>query len=141
MSRTGPVPKRSSERVRRNKPDVPIEKVEAIGLVEPPPLGLRKPRKLIEDMYEAMKESAQSKYYEPSDWAFARITLALLDEQLKAPKANSQIVATIMSNFGDLLVTEGERRRARMEIERSDSAPADNVVDVAAVFAERAAQG
>lgn len=137
----GPVPKHSSERVRRNTPDTPIETIQAIGSVKAPPLNLRKPRKLVVDMYKAMQESAQAKYFEPTDWEYARITLALLDDQLKAPRQNSQILTVIMSNLSDLLVSEGQRRRARIEIERSEGGSADNVVDVAEMFRQRAMTG
>lgn len=131
-----PVPKRSEERVRRNKPDVPLEKVEVEGEVKVPPLGITKPHKMVSQIYTSMKQSGQAKYFEPTDWAFARMTLHLLDEQLKSGRKNSQILTTIMSNLSDLLVSEGARRRMRIEIDRVESAGVEQV-DIAQVLHER----
>lgn len=133
---SGPPPKRSEERVRRNKPDIPIEKVETEGHVAIPHLGLDKPHKLVKSMYDSLKVSGQAKYFEPSDWQLARITLHLLDQQLKAGRMNSQILTTIFSNFSDLLVSEGARRRMRIEIERVESAAAEPI-DMAQLLLER----
>lgn len=133
----GPIPKRSSERIRRNKPDVPIETIQATGEVEPPKLGIIKPRAIIRDLYQGFIESAQAKYYEPSDWQMIRLNLMLLDEQLKAKKPNGQIISVIMSTFTELLATEGARRRVRIEIERNKGEEEAQVFDVAARFLER----
>lgn len=140
MPGIGPPPKRSEERVRRNKPEVPIEKVETVGEVRVPALGITKPHKIVRSLYTSMQKSGQAKYFEPSDWEFARLTLELLDRQLKAPRPNSQVLATIMSNFTDLLVSEGARRRMRIEIERVESAGAEDQ-DLASLMLERQAQG
>ena len=133
------VPKRSEERIRRNKPEVPIEKIETVGEVTIPTLGIDKPHKIVRSLYDSMKRSGQAKYFEPTDWQFARLTLQLLDMQLKSGRMNSQILATVMSNLSDLLVSEGARRRMRIEVERVESAGAETV-DFAKVLLERQAQ-
>lgn len=115
----GPIPKRSDERIRRNIPDVPIEKLDIQGEVAIPDLGMDDPHPMIVDFYESLKDSAQSRYYEPSDWQFARITCYFLDEQLKSFKPSGQMLATLSSMLTELLVSEGARRRMRLEIERS----------------------
>lgn len=137
MGVTGPVPKRSEELIRRNKPETPIDKIQAYGEVKPPTLRIKQPRGIVRDLYEGFKNSAQAKYYEPSDWEMIRLTLQLLDNELKAKKANGQIIAVIMSTLGDLLATEGSRRRVRMEIDRSESSAGAEVVDIAAVLRDR----
>lgn len=131
-----PVPKRSEERIRRNKPDIPLEKVETEGVVSVPHLGLDKPHKLVKSLYESLRLSGQVKYFEPTDWQLARVTLHILDEQLKAGRMNSQILATVFSNLSDLLVSEGARRRMRIEIERVESADVE-ITDLAQVLLER----
>lgn len=131
-----PVPKRSEERVRRNKPNIPLVKIEAEGPVAKPHLGLDKPHKLVRDLYDSLNKSGQARYFEPSDWQLARVTLHILDEQLKSGRMNSQILATVFSNLSDLLVSEGARRRMRIEIDRVESADAE-VVDIADVMLER----
>ena len=56
---TGPIPNRSDQRVRRNEPDTPIEKVTAIGPVPVPPLGIPDAHPFVTELYDAMKKSAQ----------------------------------------------------------------------------------
>lgn len=144
MGERGPIPKRSDEKVRRNVEEFPVEKVHVVGIVEPPELGLAEPvSHLIVDLYESYKDSAQARYYEPSDWHYIRMTLSLLNEQLLSPVKNGQIIASLYSALSNVLTTEGDRRRVRMEVERSSStAPSEsNVTSISDVLAERARQG
>lgn len=137
MGTFGPIPKRSDERVRRNKEEVPIDKVTAIGPVDIPELGIPKPHPLVVDLYESMKTSAQSKYYEPSDWATARITFHFLNKLLRSTKPSAQMLASVSSMMTTLLLTEGDRRRVRIEVERNPDAPEGKVLQVADLFRER----
>lgn len=132
---SGPIPKRDSERVRRNKPDVPTETVVALGTVDVPDLGLIFPCDLVIDFWNALKDSAQARYYEPSDWQYARMALHFADGLIKSDKPSSMMLTVVNSMLADLLVAEGQRRRVRMEIERN--ATAGEVVDVASMFADR----
>jgi hypothetical protein len=133
----GPVPKRSDERIRRNK-DVPIESVTAIGTVDVPELDLPDPHPLVVDLYGSLRESAQSRYYEPSDWQYARFTLHFVDFLLKSNRPSAQLLTAVNTMFTDLLVSEGSRRRVRLEVERSDSG--GDVIDVADIFRQRLSQ-
>ena len=130
----GPVPKRSEERIRRNVDVVETDTVEMIGPVEVPELGLVDPHPLISDLYASLADSGQSKYYEPSDWEFARILCHFLDRQVKSSKPSGQLIAVLHSMMTDLLIAEGARRRVRLEIER-ESAKAQ-IYDVADRFRE-----
>ncbi|MGW1740020.1 phage terminase small subunit [Nocardia sp. NPDC001965] len=138
MGTRGPVPKRSDERIRRNKDEVPIEKIEAIGPVEVPDLGFKNPHPLVKDLYDSLSQSAQSQFYEPSDWQYARTALFFLDKLLRSARPNGQMLATVNSMFTDLLLSEGARRRVRLEVERNQAA--GDVIDVAEMFARRLAQ-
>ena len=131
----GPVPKRAEERIRRNKDEVPITKIEANGVVEPPELGLDDPHPIIQDLWRSMAESAQSRYYEPSDWQFARFTLHFADGLVKSSRPSSQMLVAINSALSDLLLSEGQRRRVRLEIEREQTAT--QVADVAELFKQQ----
>lgn len=133
----GPVPKRSDERIRRNK-DVPIDSITAIGPVDVPELDLPDPHPLVVDLYGSLRESAQSRYYEPSDWQYARFTLHFVDFLLKSNRPSAQLLTAVNSMCTDLLVSEGSRRRVRLEVERSDSG--GDVLDVADLFRQRLAQ-
>lgn len=132
----GPIPKRSDERVRRNQPDVPIEKITQIGPVAVPDLGLFNPHQLAVDMYESLKESGQSRFYEPSDWQVARLAMLVLDEMLKNAKGIPTMkLATWLQMTTSLLMTEGDRRRARLEVERNqDAGEGAKVLQVADLF-------
>jgi hypothetical protein len=130
------VPKRDSERIRRNKPDIDTTVIEMIGSVEPPALGIENPHPITEDFYYSLVESGQSKYYEPSDWQYARLCFHFVDQLLKSGKPSSMILQQVNSMLGDLLVAEGQRRRVRMEIERDTPAP-NNVIEAGDVFRQR----
>lgn len=134
----GPVPKRSDRRIRRNKENGTVEKIPVIGPVEVPDLGFDDPHPIVEDLYRSLTESAQSKYYEPSDWQYARLALHFADQLLKSPKPNGQILSVVNQMFTSLLVSEGDRRRVQLEIERNEANGV--VVDVAQMFRDRLTQ-
>lgn len=134
---TGPVPKRSDERIRRNADVIPIEKLAAAGLVIAPPLALDDPHPMVVNFYDSLKESAQAKYYEPSDWQYARYVMYFINKMLQNErKATAVMFAAVNTALSNLLVTEGDRRRVRIEVER-DGKEAD-ITDIATYFRERA---
>jgi hypothetical protein len=151
MGVRGPIGKRDEERIRRNIPENPTDTIQMIGTVKIPELGdvshLGETHPLIDEMYESIKESAAVKYYEPTDWQFARMTLYVLNQELIAAQHNGKPVGAmkltaINQMLSALLLTEGDRRRARLEIER---APADSstgkVLDVTDMLRQRLASG
>jgi hypothetical protein len=124
MGKRGPVPKRSSERRRRNKESKPetvaaiVEKVEA-----PRPSSRWHPA--AKRWYLSLAESGQSQFYEPSDWAAAAYVAEAMSMNLRqAKKFSSVLFAAVFSAMSDLLTTEASRRRVRLEVERGD-APAE----------------
>jgi len=135
---TGPIPKRSEELVRRNSRDVEIDKVTAIGPVPVPDLGIVDAHPLVKELYDSMKKSAQRKYFEPTDWAKAKVTMHFLNKLLYSTKPSAQMLATVESMMTSLLLTEGDRRRLRIEIERQPTAPDGEakVLSMADRFAE-----
>lgn len=120
MGTRGPVPKRSEQRIRRNCIDVDTVTVTESDAVWQPELGFDA-HHLVVDWYQALAESAQSKYFEPSDWQAARLVAHEMDRYLRSARPSSQMFAALMSAMSDLLVTEGARRRARIEIERGQA--------------------
>jgi hypothetical protein len=120
----GPVPKRSTQRRRRNAPNV--ETVAATGTVAVPPTpsGLHP---IAARWFDSLKESGQSTWYEPSDWAAAELVAHAMTKMLRARKFSSMAFTAVWSAMGELLTTEGARRRAKVEIERDqtevDAAP------------------
>lgn len=146
----GPIRARDEERVRRNKDDNPTETVHVDGKVIVPDLGdvshLGETHPLIEEMYESIKQSAAVKYYEPTDWQFARLTLYTLNQELIAANHNGKPVGAmkltaINQMLSSLLLTEGDRRRVRLEVERNAGGnSAGNVVDMTDMLKQRLAQ-
>lgn len=135
MGQRGPAPKRSDERIRRNKPEYEITKIEADGEVVQPELGFDDPHPITVEIWESMARSAQAQFYEPTDWAYAKFVLHHADGLLKSSRPSAQMFQGITSSFGDLLLSEGARRRVAMEIERN-KAQAD-VIDISKIFQER----
>jgi len=114
------VPKREDERRRRNKNEDGIEtttvKVDE-GPVKAPDVDTEW-HPIAQEWFSSLRESAQSRFYEPSDWATAKYIAEAMSKNLKQGKISGQLFAAVMSAMTDLLTTEGARRRARMEIER-----------------------
>lgn len=135
MGDRGPVPARSDQKVRRNLPDTPIATITAIGPVEIPDLGIPNAHPMVRDLYESMKTSAQKVYYEPSDWQYARITLHFVNRLLKSTKPSAQMLASVNQMLTSLLLTEGDRRRVRIEVERQQAEGV--VIDVADMFRQQ----
>lgn len=133
----GAMPKRSDQVIRRNQPEVPITKVTAIGVVPIPELGIPNPHPIVRDMYESLRNSAQSKYYEPSDWQYARLTLHFVNKLVRSKTPSAMMLATANTMLTSLLMTEGDRRRVRMEIERQQAPADEKVATVADLFKER----
>lgn len=115
----GPVPKRSEDRIRRNKPEVPVDTVSIEGEVPVPDLNIPDAHPLVVDLYHSLSSSGQALYYEPSDWQAARLLCYVLNDFLSQKRLSAQMMTAIQSLMTDLMITEGSRRRLRMEIERN----------------------
>jgi len=156
---TGPVPKRSEERRRRNArteagASTEVEKLEAPGSVDAPepdedwhPIAL--------GLYRSVEDSAFRRFYEPSDWMVLFLTCESLSrdlgEQVVGITEQGDVVRdtiplkgaslTAYSRvFASLLLTDGDRRKLRLEIDRRDALEAlekalpDVVKDRADIF-------
>lgn len=120
----GPIPKRSTERRRRNK-ESQVETVEPIVEDVAVPPAEERWHPIAKDWYQSLADSGQSRYFEPSDWQAARYVAEVMSRHLKAKRLSAQLFAAIWSAMSDLLTTEAARRRVRMEIERGDEQPAE----------------
>jgi hypothetical protein len=134
----GHVPKRSIQRRRRNA--VAIDRVGVAEQVVVPDLDLEDVHPLARDFYESLRTSGQSRWYEPSDWQRARIFTALLSKQLFKGSSSSMMYAALQKDMDALLVSEAERRRVRMEVERlaSDTSVVDAKVSQMARYRQAA---
>lgn len=141
MGTRGPAPKREAERRRTNEPAIPIEHVEVdessakpVIIPEPDPMWHEVARKL----WDSFPESGQSVLLEPSDWALLYVACEDLSRELKPrkvmlgndgrgepilievamPMPGGKLTA-LVKLMGNLLATEGDRRRLAVEIDRA----------------------
>ena len=82
-------------------------------------------------LYNALKTSGQSDFYQNSDWAYAWSLCDDLSHFKESGKRSAQMAATIYSALSNLLVTEGDRRRARIEL--TDAIGVEEPASVAAL--------
>lgn len=133
MAKRGPAPKRSDQRRRVNKrpDDGGVDRAPGAGEVEPPaadpewhPIALA--------WFNSLAASGQSAFYEPSDWATAVFIAESMSRELKPQglvykgeitsyhtmTVKASMLSALMSAMGNLMVTEGDRRRLRLELIR-----------------------
>jgi hypothetical protein len=151
MGSRGPAPKRSDQRRRRNTTSESGESLEVTkapaGSSAPPaapdPDESWHPTALL--WYRSLAESGQSYFYEPSDWAAAYVVAESMSRDLKpqvvhVDEAGEVTYATVpikganlaayLKAMSSLLVTEADRRRVRIELQRG---AADDDEDAAVV--------
>jgi hypothetical protein len=114
----GPVPKRTSQRLghltKAQRAEAKV--VKAAGAVDIPAAD-DSWHQLAKDWYRSLAESAQKSLMEPSDWAAAHLTAAEMTRMLELPP-NAALFGKIWAAMGELMTTEGARRRLRLEVER-----------------------
>lgn len=123
MGSRGPAGKRSDQQMghRTEAEKSAVTKVAMSGTVEAPPLGLEDAHELVTSLYHSLTESGQARFYEPSDWQYARVIMSQLNDYLQQEKKSPTMFGEIMSALTSLMLTEGDRRRLKMEIDRSDN--------------------
>lgn len=153
---SGPAPKREDERVRRHEPAVATTRVNVVELIQNDveiPVPNVEWHPIASMVFESLTGSAQCVYFEPSDWAAAYLLCESISRDLrpqviaydeiehKVVKATKPIRGSNLTAYikmmTNLLMTEVDRRRAGIEIERAvqladlerESEAGDNVVD------------
>ncbi|WP_312715491.1 phage terminase small subunit [Corynebacterium flavescens] len=113
----GPIPKRDTDRVRRNKPDTPTKIGVALPAKRPP--EERSWNTTAKRLYRSLKDSGQTTFWQQSDWEYARLTMDQLSKMLDSagdkPLRAGQL-AEINQMMSRLMFTEPDRRRARIEL-------------------------
>lgn len=135
MGATGPVPNRDQDLARdrnRNGRDIPEASHGLLQPVQIPDMD-ENWHPIAKMVYESARTSGQNEWYQNSDWAI----LWSLCEDLSHYKSGSkgvdkltgelyekarsgQMLQTIMSTMTSLLLTEGERRRVRIELQKPE---------------------
>lgn len=140
----GPVPMRSEERVRRNKDNTPVDRFDVDGDVEIPTAFFF--NKVINNLWLSLKQSVNVRYFEPSDWQYAILAFTLWDEELGHDAEGNSLrnpgptmLMALDAMLSKLLITEGERRRLRIEVDRNNSKTDDQgtVLNASDRFRER----
>lgn len=72
-------------------------------------------------LWESLALSGQARFYEPSDWAFAYSLMDDLTYYKKGAKRSGQMLASIYAAMSSLLVSEADRRRVGIELDRKTS--------------------
>lgn len=116
MGSRGPVPKRSSERVRRHGKPGGVVAASKGGGFRVPAAG-REWHPIAKRLWNAAKKSGQSRFYEPSDWMVLYSLCEDLSDYKQQSRRSAQMLASIMSGLTGLLLTEGERRRVQIELD------------------------
>jgi hypothetical protein len=150
----GPPPKRSDQRRRRNTPAAGDAETVADSFdVVVPPEGDAW-HEVAKVWYRGLASSGQSVFYTSSDWATAYLLAESISRELKPqpivvgsgesrevemhelpPKGAS--LAAWLKGMTALLVTEGDRRRAALELQRPKPAEAEEAGSVSSLDAWR----
>lgn len=87
------------------------------------------------EWYASLQQSGQAVFFEPSDVQAARILGWALTEIMNAGKFSPTAFGEVWGAMGDLLTTEGARRKARIELQQpdpdEDEAPSPGVTHLA----------
>lgn len=151
MATSGPVPKRSDDRRRRNAPVTEITAAPAAVAVTIPPADPEW-HPVAQLIYGSLAESGQQRFYESSDWAMAYLLCESVSLDLKPQfvgfaqtgRDESEAEFTViplkgaslsayLKGFGSLLMSEGDRRRAGIELQRGVKVDEDEVASVTAI--------
>ena len=138
MGSRGPVPKHSDQRRRTNSPKAETVPVLPRQIDAPPADPDWHPTALA--FYESLAISGQAVFYQPSDWAVAVLVAESmsrdLGEQVVGTTDSGHVIkdtiplkgaslAAYLKAFSVLMVTEGDRRRAQLELERAQVSDPD----------------
>lgn len=138
LGKPGPMPKDPETRIRRNSTGsdgLELDTYDVEGEVLVPWAVFE--HSFVQGLWESLEKSANSKFYEPSDWQYARLTLSLWDKVLMENKVPSaMMIASLDSMLSKMLITEADRRRMKIKAQRQKEQKAD-VIDAATLFKNR----
>lgn len=134
---TGVVPKRDSQRRRRNTPKSRGAAQPATGVAAPAPPrahGIVNPDPIIENLWVELQDSPESKFYSAADWARVRLELFYGNQVIRelkvgyvagfdakgnvslGNKINSAAWKLFQDALTELLVSPAAKRRAGIEL-------------------------
>ncbi len=115
----GPVPKRSDQRRRVNKPPIIEQSLVAGGA---PVIPEADPAwgAMAAEWYASLPVSGQSVLYSQADWVQAKVLAGILDRLLGQEEINAALFGQWLRGSAELMTTEGARRRLRIELARAN---------------------
>lgn len=114
----GPIPNRSENLSRKdnanraNRPPLVKGVLKPVTIPEPDPEW----HPIARMMWDSLARSGQSDFYQDSDWAYAYNACEELDKYKRAGRRSAQMFAALQSCWTNLMFTEGDRRRLRIEL-------------------------
>lgn len=119
MGNHGPVPARDEELARPRSRKGGDQTEVTKGVARPATIPAVDPEwhSIAKMLWTSLLESGQTDFYQSSDWAFAYSVCEDLSRYKTSTKRSGQMLQTIYSAMGELLVTEGARRRVRIELD------------------------
>ncbi|ATI18706.1 hypothetical protein SEA_DAUDAU_5 [Streptomyces phage Daudau] len=122
MGVRGPVPNRESDLARPRSRKGSDEQETKRGMMKPVVVPRADPdwHEAAKKLYDSLKKSGQSDFYQQSDWAYAWALMDDFSHYKKSSKRSAQMAQTLYSALGNLLVTEGDRRRVRIELQEPE---------------------
>lgn len=149
----GPIPKRSDTRRRRNKASEPEKAAAGTPVAPERPAADENWHPIAKGWFESLGRSGQAQFYEPSDWATAVLiaesmsrdllpqVVGVLQEGKDAGEVVKEVIplkgaslTAYLRAMSVLLVTEGDRRRMRLELERGEAKPVPPSVAIMANY-------
>ena len=121
MGTRGPVPFRTEELSRERNADRSDRPTLKKGLMRPVQIPEPDPKwhPTAMRLYQSLRESGQADFFQNSDWAFAWSVCEDISymkaSQLKG-KTNAMLLSSLYSALGNLMFTEADRRRLRIEL-------------------------
>lgn len=114
----GPIPNHSSDLSRAsnanraNRPPLVKGIAKKVDIPDPD-LNWHKVAKMV---WDSLEQSGQSDFYQQSDWAVAYMMCDTISEYRKATRRSAQMLQSIQTMMTNLMLTEGDRRRLRIEL-------------------------
>lgn len=123
----GPVPNREEDLARPRERKGSDQMSVTRGVSRPVKIPHADPEwhSIARKLWDSLKASGQADFYEQSDWAFAYSICDDLSEYKKSSRRSSQMAQVIYSAMSNLLVTEADRRRVRIELHEPDDGKED----------------
>lgn len=137
MGRRGPLPKRSDEPHARNGGMDAPGKDGFIHTISPAGNNVTIPEPdpdwhyIARYVWDAMLESGANRYYESTDWAVLFSICDDISYYKRTGKRSGQMLATINGMLTSLLLTEGDRRRVGIELQKTDEQAAKDTEGIA----------